>query len=235
MVLGGTGVGKTAILSNIAVSALPLPTLLFELELPPEVLFERLVALKMEVDCGDVERSYATGEKAGRDALYRRFPNLFVCTEAKLTVEKIKEYCDRAELKIGRRPGLVLIDYVGLIDGAGSSRYDKFSTIAENLKVMAKQIRAVVVCAVQISRKAKDESDEVGLTDGKDSGSIENSAGVVLGCWRPAADRMAVRVLKNTKGRTGVTVDCNYNGAQLRITERSPIDDADIPRGRRDL
>lgn len=229
MVLGGTGVGKTAVLSNIALSAAPVPTLLFELELPAEVLFERLIALRSKMDCRDVETAYSTGDMHGQEWMAKAFPGLYICTEARLNTDAILRLIERSELKIGHRPKLVLLDYVGLIDGPGSSRYDRFSNIAEALKVTAKATGTVIVCAVQISRKAADESDEVRLTDGKDSGSIENSAGLVLGCWRPAHDRLMVKVLKNTKGSSGHVIECNYDGPKLRITERSPISDQDVP------
>jgi hypothetical protein len=42
---------------------------------------------------------------------------------------------------------------------------------------------------------------EVGLYDGKESGSLENSCGVLLGIWKTSQIEMNCKVLKNTKGQ----------------------------------
>ena len=62
---------------------------------------------------------------------------------------------------------------------------------------------------------------EVGLYDAKDSGSIENSAQLMLGAWRPERDELVLRVLKQTKGRARWDVHCNYDGDRQTITERA--------------
>jgi replicative DNA helicase len=222
--LGGTGVGKTAILSHCA-TITKMPTLFFELELPAELMFERVLAMKAKRSCQFVEDAYRTGERFGTEYLDSKFGHLFICTESRLKVSDIENTIMRAELKMGQRPKLVLIDYVGLINGTGGSRYEKVSQIAEDLKVMAKATQTIVICASQISRKGKDDTGEVGIADGKDSGSIENSAGLVIGAWRDVEDRslMHMRVLKNTKGIGGKQITCNYNGELMSITERSPV------------
>jgi hypothetical protein len=221
MILGATGVGKTAILSNIANAARNLRILFFELELPEELLFERLVSMRSGFPCDKIEESYKSGQKNGPDVLGKMFKSLHICTESRLSVSDIEERINRAELKIGDRPQVVLIDYVGLIKGEGSSRYDRTSQIAEDLKVMAKATRTIVICASQISRKGSDDEPEVFLTDAKDSGSIENSSGLVLGAWRDVEEpeTMHIKILKNTKGRSGFTVPCHYNGSTMRITQ----------------
>lgn len=222
MILGATGVGKTAILSNIAAAARNLRILFFELELPEELLFERLVSMRTGIPCDKVEEAYKTGGKNGQEVMDKMFKSLHICTESKLTVSDIEDRINRSELKIGERPQIVLIDYIGLIKGVGSSRYDRTSQIAEDLKVMAKATRTIVICATQIARKGADDEPEVFLTDAKDSGSIENSSGMVLGAWRDAEnpDTMHIKVLKNTKGRSGLTIPCQYNGSNMRITQR---------------
>ena len=221
-ILAGTGVGKTAILSNIAVAAGAIPTIFFELELPQELLFERMVALKTGHSCTNVESSYSTGDTVGRETLVKMYPKLFISTESRLTVESIERTISRASLVIGEKPRLILLDYIGLIKATGSSRYDRVSQIAEELKIMAKATQTIVIAASQISRKGPEDSADVRLSDGKDSGSIENSAGMVLGAWRDEEDKriMHIRILKNTKGSPGQLVSCNYDGQTLRITQR---------------
>jgi hypothetical protein len=49
-------------------------------------------------------------------------------------------------------------------------------------------------------------NSEVSLCDAKESGSFENSCSVVLGMWKTSKTDMKCRVLKNTKGLAGNTV-----------------------------
>jgi hypothetical protein len=222
LVLGATGVGKTAVLCNLALALKRVPQILFECELPGELLFERFTATKCDMPSYQVETAYqATNTCHGMDAMRGLFGQIHVCTESKLSVDRIEKLINQSEAKIGERPRLVLIDYAQLLQGRGSSRYDRFSNIAEDLKIMAKTTRTVVVVASQVGRKSDDAPVEVTLMDAKESGSWENSAGLVLGVWRnPDNDRlMYLRILKNTKGTAGRTVECNYDGERLKITE----------------
>ena len=62
VVMSDTGVGKTAILQNIAYHADVESVLLFELELPNTLCFERFAALSNELEQGEIERRYINDE-----------------------------------------------------------------------------------------------------------------------------------------------------------------------------
>lgn len=224
LIIADTGVGKTAILSNIAIACKPLPTLMFEMELPGELLFERFLAAHMKMPCREVESTYAGGDAIGEKALSAHFRHLYLCWESRQTVENMESIITRSELKIGQRPKVVLIDYIQLIKGAGKSRYERMSSVAEEIKVVAKATQTIIIVASQITRPEGD-SPEVGLHDGKDSGSLESSSGLVLGAWREPKDRtcLQLKILKNTKGYAGDIVSCNFDGETMRITERSSV------------
>lgn len=222
LLLADTGGGKTAMLSSIAIAANPLPTLMFELELPGELLFERLVAARTKFNCRDVETNYSTGETLGIPEMNRLFPHLFISWEPRVTVEQLESLIFRSELKIGQPPKIVLLDYVQLVQGKGGSRYEKISSVAEELKVMAKATRTIVIVASQVSRPSSDDP-EITLHDAKDSGSLENSAGLVLGAWRDEQDKtlLHLKILKQTKGFSGTEIHCNFFGEKMLINERS--------------
>lgn len=223
LIVANTGVGKTALLSNIAIKADPLPTLIFEMELPGELLFERLAGARLKMDCAEIEENYAKGASIGQEALRAAFPHIYLCWESRLNMMELEQLIIRSQLKIGRPPRLVLIDYVQLVQGKGSGRYERMSNIAEELKIVAKATRTIIVVASQVHRP-NDDNPEVTLHDAKDSGSLENSSGLVLGAWRDPDDTkiMHIRVLKNTKGQAGFKVRCNFVGEQMLITEASP-------------
>jgi DnaB-like helicase C terminal domain len=220
VVMADTGVGKTTIQQAMARSAMPLPTLFFELELPTPLMFERF----MQMDSGDnyetVQQRYQTGTLG--QVANSKLNHILVCGESGLTMEQIESFIHRSELKGGMKPVLVLVDYIGLVHSPSSrSRYEALSATAEQMKIIAKRTRTIVVLGTQIARpdKAK-QSIEPKLHDAKDSGSIENSAGLVLGAWRPDHKTMMIKVLKNTKGKSGLVVECNFDGERMRITER---------------
>lgn len=218
LIIGDTGTGKTAILQNIALTS-GLPTLLFEMELPMELLFERFFALRAKLSCREIEEEYKINGGFSHAALMEQFPNIFICPESRMTLESLESIILKSELKIGTKPALVLIDYVQLIQGAGS-RYEKTSDIAEGLKVLAKSTQTIIVVTSQVARQKEDE--EIGLHSGKDSGSLENSAGLVVGAWRDSEDvrLLNLRVLKCTKGGSGLEIKCNFDGEKMTITER---------------
>lgn len=217
-IIADTGVGKSAIAQNIALAAQPLKTIFFELELPDTLLFERFVAIKSGLTCQNVERGYIDGDAVGEETL-NKFGHLFICSESKMSAERLEMLINKSELKIGQRPQLVLVDYIGLMEGTGD-RYQRISNIAESLKVIAKSTQTIIVITSQIRRRDSDAA-EIFLHDAKDSGSIENSSGLVLGAWRDDknSQKLKIKVLKNTKGCSGGIIDCNFNGETMRITE----------------
>lgn len=222
LLLGDTGTGKSALLQNIALSAAPIKTLFFELELPAELMFERFVAIKSKQACSFIEEAYRTEmDSFGPDFLEKAFPHLFICTESRMSLEQLETYITRSELKIGVKPKLVCLDYVQLISGQGK-RYERTSDTAEGLKVIAKSTGTIIVMASQVTR-SQDENPEVSLHSGKDSGALENSAGLVLGAWRDPEDKtlLHLKVLKNTKGTGGIQIECNFDGEKMLITERA--------------
>jgi replicative DNA helicase len=100
--------------------------------------------------------------------------------------------------------------------GEGESRYDRASNVAESLKRIAKQTGTIIVAASQRGRP-KAEVFEVCLHDAKESGSLENSSGLVLGVWRDPEDKtlLHVKILKNTKGTGGHCIPCNFDGETM--------------------
>lgn len=222
VIMSDTGVGKTAIQQAMARSTAPLPTLFFELELPSELMFERFVQMDTINTAEDVESEY----RKNGTGLWNKFRNLnhiMVCSESGLSTEQIESFIYRSELKGGMKPAVVFVDYIGLISDTNSrSRYEALSKTAEQMKVIAKRTRTIVVLGTQVARPEKHkDSLKPKLHDAKDSGSIENSSGLVLGAWRPDHSTMMINVLKNSKGKSGFEIECNFDGAKMQLTERA--------------
>lgn len=220
VVMADTGVGKTAVLQNIAFNV-KLPTLLFELELPGTLVFERFMQLEHKLPGDEVAARYKAG-----NPLASALRHVYVCSQSRMNPAEMERIVTLSELKMGVRPAIVMIDYIGLLSAPGTSRYERVSAAAEQMKVLAKTTDTVFLIASQVSRPSGDAPGEVFLHDAKDSGSIENSAGLVLGVWREGefGETMKIKILKNTKGRSGRVIDCNYDGEKMRITEKARIE-----------
>ena len=230
-ILGNTGAGKTGILQQIALAAQPLPTLIFEIELPPELLYERFLSALTKIPCADIESAFRQfPEESMALSIQQKTKNLFVCTESRITLDDLENYIIQSELKIGCRPKIVLLDYLQLISAKGMNRRERTSDLAEGLKVLAKTTRTIIICASQV-RRPDDESPEIGLHDGKESGSIESSCGLLLGAWRDVDDplKMIIKVIKSTKGGAGLTINCSFDATRMVIREISYISDEDVP------
>jgi replicative DNA helicase len=221
LIQGDTGIGKTNILQSIAESFQNVYTLMFEMELPKEDMFERFCASRLGVKASEIETEYRDHGANGPEVIAKMFPKLFICPESKLSIERIEAIVLKSELKMGCKPMIVLVDYAQLITGKGQSRYERASSVAEGLKVLAKETNTVVFVTSQIDRGSARDGEN-GLHSAKDSGSLESSAGLVLGIDRNFEDTnlMQIKVLKATKGGAGLVIDCDFDGARSKITER---------------
>ncbi len=220
VILADTGVGKTAILGNIFVSNSNLRTILFELELAESKIFQRMVQKAAGVDRYKIEQAYALGGYIPwRET--KTLDKLVVAPDSSQTLERLDSIIRRSELKTGEPPALVLLDYIQLVGSQGKDRYTRVSDIAEGIKRMAKERNVVMVCASQVSRDNDREYGELSLHAAKESGSIENSAGTVLGVSRNPSkpEEMCVQVLKSTEHGGGAKYYATFDFKTFLIKE----------------
>lgn len=232
--LADTGAGKTTAISNLAYHS-GLPTLIFEMELAGTRMFERSLQMALQKPGDEIFHAYRNGSPPEWKML-RELKNIFICPLSRMNPVEMERIINQAEIKMGQRPVLVAVDYMQLMQGVGGSRYERASYVAEQMKIIAKSTNTIVIEASQVARPVDRTGKvrEMTLHDGKDSGSLESSAGLVLGMWREGEQEeiLKIKVLKNSNGPTGKVITCNYEGSTMRITEQSPIDPADIPRPR---
>ena len=138
-----------------------------------------------------------------------------------------------AKLRRIENLGLVIIDYLQLMQGSGygkndGNRVNIVSDISRSLKIMAKELNVPVVCLSQLSRGPESRTDKRPmLSDLRESGAIEQDADEVLFLYRDEyynenTEEKGVAeciVSKNRHGEVG-TVKLQWVGQYQTFTDR---------------
>lgn len=89
--------------------------------------------------------------------------------------------------RAGIKPGVVVIDHLGLVVGEGKGRYESQTDVAIKTKEIATELQLPVIALAQLSRKIEERDDKRPiLSDLRDSGSLEENADLVIGFYRDA-------------------------------------------------
>lgn len=236
LVAARTGVGKTWVLQGIIENALEhrpeASALLIQLEMPAFHQAERLVGHALNLAPGGA-RSRAR-ENLTVEEVMQKAPMLerLGMVEQSLNVLQIPAAITAMEKATGTRPTIVALDYLGLLRGAGRTRYEIASEVSRELKTIAKSEQVLLLCAAQLSRDAGDGTKQPSLDSLRDSGVAEEAADRVLGLWRPqpiedeAAPsivdgvEIGVVILKNRFGPSGGEAKLQYDHT-LRLVQAS--------------
>jgi len=104
-----------------------------------------------------------------------------------IRVSEIRAKCRR--LKQEKGLGLVLIDYLQLIQGSSSrrneNRQQEVSEISRSLKALARELNVPIIALSQLSRSVESRQDKRPMmSDIRESGSIEQDADIVAFLYR---------------------------------------------------
>ena len=185
--------GKTAFALNIATNVATrsnIPVLLFSLEMSKEQLVNRILCSEAMVDSNKLK----TGKIEENDWV-KIVEALGPLSESEMYIDdtagiSITEIRAKArKLKLEKNIGLIVIDYLQLIQGSGNrrngSREQEISEISRSLKILAKELNIPVIALSQLSRAAEQRNDHRPmLSDLRESGSIEQDADIVMFLYR---------------------------------------------------
>lgn len=186
------GMGKSALANNIATNAAiryNIPTLIFNLEMSKNELVKRMLASEALVDntnlntgrisTDEMERLSVAGDELSEAEIY-------IDDTAGIDIMNIR--AKARKLKIEKNIGLIVVDYLQLIEPAGrrnSTREQEISEISRSLKKLAMELNIPIIALSQLSRSAeKGETRRPMLSDLRESGAIEQDADMVLFIYR---------------------------------------------------
>ena len=217
-------VGKSAFALNVATNAARSTKkniAFFSLEMPAEQLIQRMISSVGQINNSKLQ----TGRMENED--WRRFDeaisqlgntNIFFHDAGGITASEIKAKCRRLATQ-GEGLGLVIIDYLQLIDSSNKysgNRQQEISEISRNLKMLALELEVPVIALSQLSRSVEKREDKKPvLSDLRESGAIEQDADIVAALHAPDIEPLPndevptpiqLLILKHRNGSTG-TID----------------------------
>jgi len=223
--------GKTAFVLNIATHAAihaRIPVAIFSLEMAKEQLVNRIMCSEAMVDGQKMKTGKLDDEdwqKIARVLGPLSEAPIFIDDTPGISVTEIKAKCRK--LKLEKNIGLVLIDYLQLMQGKGKTenRQQEISEISRSLKIMAKELNVPVITLSQLSRAAESRSDHRPiLSDLRESGAIEQDADIVMFLYRddyynPETEKKNIAeviISKHRNGSTG-TIELKWFGEYTKF------------------
>ena len=191
VIAGRPSMGKTALALNVGYNAAQRTkkgVAIFSLEMSKPQLGVRLLGFDSGIDSAKLRTGFLRDKEwnALTDSANRlsELP-IFIDDSSSISVLEMKAKCRR--LKKGRSLGLVIVDYMQLIQGRSSaeSRQIEMSEISRSLKALAKDLNVPVVALSQLNRKVEDRPNRrPQLADLRESGAIEQDADVIAFIYR---------------------------------------------------
>ena len=191
LVAARPAMGKTAFALNLCLNVAKKSkktVAMFSLEMSREQLAMRLLSIESFVD----GQKMATGkltedewQKLSMASVALSQTDIRVDDNPSITVAEMNAKCRRLD-----DLGLVIIDYLQLMNGSGygkggDSRVNVVSEISRSLKIMAKELNVPVICLSQLSRGPESRTDKRPmLSDLRESGAIEQDADEVMFLYR---------------------------------------------------
>ena len=211
--------GKSAFAINIATNAAVknnVPVVIFNLEMSKEQIGNRILGSEAMVDSnkirtGQIEDS-DWGKLATASGVLSDAP-IYIDDTPGIKVMDIRTKCRK--LKMEKKIGLIVIDYLQLIQGnskRGGTRENEISEISRSLKILAKELDVPVIALSQLSRSVESREDKRPmLSDLRESGAIEQDADIVMFLYRDdyynedSSDKNKAEVIvaKHRGGSTG--------------------------------
>ena len=192
LVAARPAMGKSAFALNIATNAAvraKVPVAIFSLEMSKEQMTNRILCSEAMVDSAKVRTGKIDDDEWAKLAATSgelSEAGIYIDDAPGISIMEIRAKCRK--MKLEKNIGLVVIDYLQLVQGSnkkGGSREQEIAEISRSLKILAKEIDVPVIALSQLSRAPEQRIDHRPmLSDLRESGSIEQDADIVMFLYR---------------------------------------------------
>ncbi len=217
VVAGRPAMGKTSFCLNMAKNVAQihdLPVCFFGLEMSQAQYTYRLLSMEVGIETGRLRTGRITQDEwailgQGIDTL-GQIP-IFISGKPTITVEEMLAKCQQIEETTQKSLGLVVVDYVQLMDGQKylDSREAELGKIISDLKQMASTLQVPVIVMSQLNRAVEHRRNKRPmLCDLRETHSLESHADMVVMIYRdeyynPESDERGITELITCKHRNG--------------------------------
>jgi replicative DNA helicase len=180
IIAGRPSMGKTSFAVNMArnvAAHAQLPVAVFSLEMSREQLVQRMLSSEARIESNRLRSGRINDQEWQRLSQAFGFlaqAPIYIDDTANATVTELRSKARRLQAETGGALGMVLIDYLQLMQGSVSdNRVQELSRITRGLKGLAKELMAPVVVLSQLSRAVESRSDKrPQLSDLRESGCL---------------------------------------------------------------
>ncbi|WP_198806142.1 replicative DNA helicase [Leptolyngbya sp. BL0902] len=158
--------GKTSFVLNIArnIAALQkLPVAIYSLEMSKLQLVYRLLSSEVEMESSRLRTGRIAQnewEKLGHAISVLSQMPIFIDDTPNISVTEIRSRCRRLQAEQGGALGLVLIDYLQLMEGGGDNRVQELSKMTRSLKGLARELNVPIIALSQLSRGVESRTNK---------------------------------------------------------------------------
>ena len=191
------------------------PVAVFSLEMSKAQLIYRLLSSEAKIESGRL--------RTGRIAQHEWEPMghaintlsqlpIFIDDTPGISVTEIRSKARRLQAEQGGTLGLILIDYLQLMEGAGDNRVQELSKMTRSLKGLARELNVPIIALSQLSRGVESRTNKRPMmSDLRESGAIEQDADLIMMLYReeyydpdtPDRGIAEIIVAKHRNGPTG--------------------------------
>ena len=209
--------GKTSFVLNVARNIADThrqPVAIFSLEMSKAQLIYRLLSSEAKIESGRL--------RTGRIAQHEWEPMghaintlsqlpIFIDDTPGIGVTEIRSKARRLQAEQGGALGLILIDYLQLMEGSGDNRVQELSKMTRSLKGLARELNVPIIALSQLSRGVESRTNKRPMmSDLRESGAIEQDADLIMMLYReeyydPDTPDRGIAEIILTKHRNGPT------------------------------
>ncbi len=210
--------GKTALSLNIAYNIAAvhrLPVAVFSLEMSQEQLVQRLLASEAGIESNRLRSGRISQNEweplSKAVGMLSELP-IFIDDTANMTVMQMRSQARRLQAESNGKLGIILLDYLQLMEGGSDNRVQELSKITRSLKGLARELNVPVIALSQLSRGVEARTNKRPMmSDLRESGSIEQDADLIMMIYRdayynpdtPDRDITELIIAKHRNGPTG--------------------------------